>query len=118
MAETSDFDWKIKRDVLVISTLIIYVNLAKVEFDQFTVFGITAHAHSPVYAYLILWAMWLYFSYRFFVQVLDGKEGWFGVNSDDVNEAVFRIANQSRQSTTNGLQYGHPFQFHFRGMNK
>lgn len=64
MPSSNDIQFKAKRDLLVISTILIFVNLAKVEISKFTVFGVSGSVDGAFWAYSILWIVWAYFGYR------------------------------------------------------
>jgi hypothetical protein len=59
--------FKVKRDLLIASTILIFINLAQVEITGFT-FGVTSgNINAPELAYLIIFFVWAYFGYRHFV---------------------------------------------------
>ena len=64
MVAKDDIQFKAKRDLLVVSTILIFVNLAQVEIGKFTVFGVSGNVNAPFWAYVILWCIWGYFGYR------------------------------------------------------
>ena len=65
MTTTTDFQFKYKRDLLIVSCLLIFINLAEVRIDEFAVFGINASVNSPKLALTFVWLVWVYFSWRY-----------------------------------------------------
>lgn len=65
MSGLIDIQFKTRRDLLVISCLIIFINLAEISISQFAVLGVKGTAGSPDLALYFLYAIGVYMAWRY-----------------------------------------------------